>query len=88
MLRVLYGHHFLKAARGLPAEQQKKLAFLLELFAENPFDPSLNNHALQGSLRNYRSIDITGDYRLMYEWTGDGRVRLIDIGTHSNLYGK
>lgn len=79
---------FKKKATKLP----KKLKLILEerllLFANNPFHTLLNNHALHGSLQSYRSINITGDYRLIYEDYSKDTVRLIDIDTHSNLYDK
>lgn len=62
------------------------LAEKLEIFMEDQFAVILNNHALQGSLRPYRSINITGDYRLIYDQYDIDTVRLIDIDTHSNLY--
>ncbi|PIR57292.1 MAG: type II toxin-antitoxin system YafQ family toxin [Parcubacteria group bacterium CG10_big_fil_rev_8_21_14_0_10_41_35] len=48
--------------------------------------PFANNHALSGDRQPYRSINITGDYRLIYEQYDEDTVRLIDIDTHSNLY--
>lgn len=59
----------------------------LEIFSKNPFDQTLYNHKLKGPLKYYRSINITGDYRLIYEDLGNDSVRLIRIGTHSELYG-
>ena len=50
------------------------------------FATILNNHSLHGSKKSYRSINITGDYRLIYELYDIDTARLIDIDTHSNLY--
>lgn len=62
----------------------------LELFINNLFDPVLNNHALTGKFRNYRSINITGDWRALYseELDSDGNKVIIFemLGTHSQLY--
>ena len=55
---------------------------------DEPKNIVLNNHALNGKYGGYRSINITGDYRLIYEECGTDAVRLIDIDTHGNLYGK
>lgn len=80
--------HFKKAAKKLPIKVRAALAKRLELFMEWPFDPILNNHPLRGSMRSYRSINITGDYRLIYESYDSETIRLIDIGTHTELYGR
>lgn len=62
----------------------------LKLFISSPFETVLNNHALTGKFRNYRSINITGDWRALYseEIDSDGnRVIIFEmLGTHSQLY--
>lgn len=79
---------FKKKTARLPRKIQKALAERLRLFAHDPFNLLLNNHALHGLLRSFRSINITGDWRLIYEQYDEQTVRLIDIDTHSNLYGR
>jgi len=78
---------FVKKTAALSAPVQKALAERLRIFIEDPFNPLLHNHSLRGSLRNYHSINITGDYRLIYEKYDEHTVRLMDIGTHHELYG-
>jgi addiction module RelE/StbE family toxin len=73
-----------KLHRKIQDELIKKLA----IFSVNPFDLSLYNHKLKGHLKKFRSIKINGDYRLIYEDLGNNSVRLLRIGTHSELYGK
>lgn len=60
----------------------------LALFKVEPYNKIFNNHKLKGSLKTYRSINITGDYRVIYEQLNHETVRLIRIGSHSELYGK
>ena len=50
------------------------------------FDPILNNHALKGKYLGYRSINITGDLRVLYKKEGNMMIFTV-IDTHSNLYG-
>jgi len=59
----------------------------LRLFATDPFHPLLNDHSLRGEYQNQRSINITGDVRIIYEMVSQDVAKLIDIGTHSELYG-
>lgn len=78
---------FEKKVAKIPQGVRRALVERLRLFAYDQFNVLLNNHALHGPLRMYRSINITGDYRLIYEQCDEKTVRFIDIDTHSNLYG-
>ncbi len=52
----------------------------------DPFHPLLNNHPLAGRWTGYRSINITGDYRAIYELIEEDLAYFVTIDTHSNLY--
>jgi len=73
-------------------DKKIKVAFenRLKLFLQNPFHPLLNNHTLTGKLLGYRSINITGDWRVIYsEQKASGTEKLVIfevLGTHSQLY--
>ncbi len=74
-------------------KQYKKLRVLREkiderlvLFRTKPFDRTLNNHALSGVYKGFRSINITGNYRALYELRDNNIAFFITIDTHSNLY--
>lgn len=85
-MKIVPGKKFEKKIAKLPIAIQKALAVKLVVFAEDPFAIILNNHQLHGEMKHYRSINITGDYRLLYEQYDSDTVRLVDIDTHSNLY--
>lgn len=59
----------------------------LRLFVDEPFHPLLNDHSLRGEHQNQRSINVTGDVRIIYEMVSKDVAKLIDIGTHGELYG-
>lgn len=63
------------------------LAERLRLFMREPRHPLLNNHPLHGTQEGRRSINITGDWRLVYEPIDTDIAFLIDLDTHHNLYG-
>ena len=86
-MRVIPSKNFEKKVVKLPAQIKRAVVERLRLFAEDQFHTLLNNHALHGQQKHFRSINITGDYRLIYEQYDADTVRLIDIDTHSNLYG-
>jgi addiction module RelE/StbE family toxin len=60
-----------------------KARFLI--FQENEYANILNNHPLRAEYADCKSINITGDYRIVYK-RRDNLYILIDIGTHSELY--
>ncbi len=85
-MKIIPGKKFEKKVSKLPVVIQKALAVKLVVFIEDPFATVLNNHQLHGEKKHYRSINITGDYRLLYEQYNEDTVRIVDIDTHSNLY--
>jgi len=88
MITLSINKLFEKKAGKLDKKIKLALAERLEFFTHNPFHPLLNNHALHGKRKSERSINITGDYRLIYEVVGTNMVRLLDIDTHTNLYDR
>jgi len=46
----------------------------------------LRDHQLKGKYKQYRSINITGDYRALYLLRGDEAIFDV-VDTHSQLYG-
>lgn len=83
---IIRTKYFSKTAVKLRVNIKRALAERLQLFMSDPFNVILNNYALGGDRQPYRSINVTGDYRLIYEQYDEDTVRLIDIDTHSNLY--
>jgi addiction module RelE/StbE family toxin len=60
------------------------------LFSKNPNASELNNHALKREYEGLRSIDVTSDYRAVYEEVkvGEDTIAYFSIlGTHKELYG-
>jgi len=47
--------------------------------------PLLNNHPLDGIWIGCRSINITGDFRAVYEELGNDNFEFVAIGTHSEF---
>ena len=78
---------FKKRIRRLPPKIKQAIIERLRLFASTPYHTLLDNHSLSGSWRGYRSINITGDWRIIYEPIGADRARLMEVDTHHNLYG-
>lgn len=85
-MKITYSKEFIKQAEKLPAKLQVKLYEHIQLFNDNPLNPSLRNHPLKGKYSAYRSINITGDYRALY-LQKENEAIFDKLGTHSQLYG-
>ncbi len=77
----LFSKQYDKAGTKIKAAFKQKLDF----FLQNPFHSQLNNHALTGKLKGYRSINVTGDWRALYSQSNKTVVFEM-LGTHSQLY--
>lgn len=84
-MKINYSKNFSKEFKKLPKYAEKSFEKRLNLFLENPKNPILNNHKLNGEFKDYRSINISGDYRLIF-FVQKQELFLVHIGSHSQLY--
>ena len=66
---------------------QRKVFERAQLLAINPSHPLLNNHKLHHPYDGYSSINVTGDYRLVYKKLAPDVYFLRAVGTHHQLFG-
>ncbi len=85
-MNIRYSRDFKKAIKKLSPKIKQKFEERFRLFVQDPFSELLNNHALEGRFKGNRSINITGDYRAIYEENKEGVILFRDIGTHAQLY--
>ncbi|MHB1316473.1 MAG: type II toxin-antitoxin system RelE/ParE family toxin [Minisyncoccota bacterium] len=85
-MKVVFSKDFKKQYKKLSKSLQNKVLARLEIFINDEFDPILNNHKLHSPWDGDRSINITGDMRLVYSKMNDGVCLLITVGSHSKLY--
>lgn len=86
-MRFIFSSRFEKSVRKRPRRIQELVVERLELFKEDRGHPLLDDHPLGGKLAGMRSISVSGDMRIQYESLSDDFIRLIDFGTHHELYG-
>lgn len=86
-MQVHFHHYFDKRFSKLPVKIQLKATKQIQTFQADPFNSILNNHALTGKHLGLRSINITGNYRAIYDPVSSNAALFVDIGTHSQLYG-
>lgn len=90
-MKIKFAKKFVKQYEKADQKVKDAAKKKLELFRNNPSHPQLKNHPLTGRLADYRSINITGDWRALYSEYKDNEGNIVIvfevIGTHSQLYG-
>lgn len=84
-MNIIFHKNFKKSLEKQPQKIKTKFKEAFIVFEEDQFHYSLNNHALIGKFKGWRSISITSDIRVHYEEIESGII-LMDIGNHSELY--
>lgn len=87
-MRIDYSKRFIKQLKKAPLRIRSAFKKRLALFILNPFAILLNNHSLKGKWQGFKSINVTGDWRVIF--TADlnyQEIKFFAIGTHSQLYG-
>ena len=81
---------FIRLYKKADVRIRKQVDGKLRIFSKNPHDLGLRNHLLHEEWEGFRSIDITNDYRAVYEEVQEGEeinAYFIALGTHDELYG-
>ncbi|MEK7161171.1 MAG: type II toxin-antitoxin system mRNA interferase toxin, RelE/StbE family [Patescibacteria group bacterium] len=86
-MRYLVSKKFEKSFDKLPQTTKKQFVERRKLFESEPYHSLLHNHALTGRHSDCRSFNVNGDVRTIFSFIDPEIVHLIDIGTHSQLYG-
>jgi len=84
---IKFSKVFKKQYMKLPKKIQTKFDTRFLLWQEDPDHPLLRRHKLSGRMKNFYSIDITGDIRALYEIIDKQVIVYQMIGSHSQLYG-
>ena len=89
-MKVDYSKDFIGKLKRTDVRIRKSFREKIAIFQKNPNEPSLNNHQLQDPYKELKSIDITNDYRAIYEEMTIREVAVayfVILGTHEQLYG-
>jgi len=89
-MRIKVSNEFIQLYKKSDVRIQHAVDEKLRLFSKNPTDLNLRNHALRKPYEGKRSIDITSDWRAIYEEVKDNEEKpiayFITLGTHKTLY--
>ncbi|HBA45575.1 hypothetical protein A2W67_00640 [Candidatus Nomurabacteria bacterium RIFCSPLOWO2_02_40_28] len=86
MIDILTSKKYDKSFKKKDKFVQQKALERIRLFREDPFNALLDNHKLHGEYEGCNSINITGDFRAIFEYITKNKVVFYDIGTHPELY--
>jgi addiction module RelE/StbE family toxin len=88
-MRVQFDPEFYKLYKKADVRIRNAVDKKIELFTKDPYNPELNNHQLLDEYEGFSSIDITNDYRAMYEEVQGANETVAYfslLGTHKELY--
>ena len=86
-MKFFYSKQFKKSYQKLSPKQQQKVDESLMTFEQNPFFPSLKNHALRGRYQGLRSLSAGGDLRIIFrEKEKYLEVIFLQVGSHNQVY--
>ncbi len=83
---IFHSPEFKKRYKKLPKKLQEKVLEKLDIFMADEFNEILGNHKLHGEYAGCRSINITGDLKVIYYEMQKGSYKLVTVGTHPQLY--
>jgi addiction module RelE/StbE family toxin len=83
---IVFQNIFKKKFKKLSSKIKDQFDERLILFQKNKFDPILNNHSVEKRFPDCRSVNITGDYRVIFKEEKEDMYIFVNIGTHSELY--
>jgi addiction module RelE/StbE family toxin len=84
-MEIYFHRNFKKSILKQPKKIQTNFKDKFRVFQNDQFHYSLNNHALSGKFKGFRSFDVTGDVRVHY-YENKNRIVFVKIGTHAQLY--
>ena len=86
-MHVSFSSRFEKQYKKLPKDLQQKVRNRVTLLTQESSNSLLGNHPLKDQYAGCRSINITGDYRAIFELYPN-LLHFIAVGTHGELYGR
>jgi len=87
-MKLRFQKSFEKSYKKLLHSLKEKTRVAIKLFAKNPLNPKLKNHALGGKMKGKRAFSVTGNVRIVFQEFDDYTlVLMLKVGTHNQVYG-
>lgn len=88
-MTIQFSRDFNKSLKKLKRSDVKiynRVTKNIEYFIHNPKHPSLRLHKLAGNLKNYYSLSVTQNLRIIFTFPDEDEVLFAKIGTHDEVY--
>ena len=85
-MKIIFHKSFEKQFVKLSNTLKVKAKERIKIFEKDTYNLVLNNHALHGKFVGYRSINVTGDIRIIYKLLDNNTAFFTEIGNHSKFY--
>lgn len=85
-MKVKFSKDFAKQLNKYSTKTLKVFEKRLEIFLTEPYSPILHNYALKGKWDGYRSINVGGDLRAVFELIKPDFAYFVAFGSHRQLY--
>ncbi len=86
MVRIEYDRTFEKQVTRLEARFRDKLASLLAIMTENPYDSRLHTKPLSEPFAGMFSFRITRDWRVTFHFSDATTIRLLEVKHRKDIY--
>ena len=88
--KLTYDDKFIKKTAKLIKKNpslKERIYKTLHILENNPYHPSLRLHKLKGNLKDYYSVSISMNYRIVLDFViTEKEILLLDIGPHDEVY--
>ena len=86
-MKILFAKRMMKQYWKLRDTERRRVDDAIALFRQDPFAPSLHNHALKGRQKSRRSLSADFDLRIIFEERDHYMViMMLAVGTHEEVY--
>lgn len=90
-MKIQFSKQFYKIYKAQDVKIRNAFDRKIKIFIKDPHNSELKNHELHSEYEGLRSINVTSDYRAIYEELEQGKEKIAYfsiIGTHEELYDK
>jgi addiction module RelE/StbE family toxin len=81
-MEIRYCNRFIKEYKKLPLIVKNTAKKKEIIFRENPFDPILRTHKLNGPLEGFFAFSVSSKYRIIFVFVEKNIIEFYSIGNH------
>ncbi len=86
MNQVWHDRYFGKQVARLDPHVRQKLAALIEILEQNPYDPRLHTKHLSEPFAGVLSFRVTRDWRVTFHFNDTSTIQLLEVKHRKDIY--